>query len=89
LTEPEERALLIKSLPFAEIVDAVANACFPNQLCLYLYELSGSFMRFYEACPILKAEAEVRDTRLALAALTAMTLHKGLDLLGIQTLEQM
>ncbi len=86
----EERGLLVKILQLPEIVDAVARDCYPNQLCNYLYELSGSFMRFYESCPILKTEdAQLRNSRLALAALAAKTLHQGLDLLGIETLEQM
>jgi arginyl-tRNA synthetase len=89
LEDPLERALLLKLLQFAEIVEAVVADCFPNQLCTYLYELSGSFMRFYEGCPILKAEVSLRDSRLALADLTARTLQKGLHLLGIDTLEQM
>ena len=46
-------------------------------------------MRFYEACPILKAEANTRSSRLALADLTARTLQQGLELLGIETLEKM
>lgn len=89
LDASEERALLLKTLQFAETIQSVAADCFPNQLCLFLYELSGSFMRFYEACPVLKADPAVRDSRLALAELTARTLQKGLELLGIQTLEQM
>lgn len=89
IAEPAERQLLVKLLQFPEIVDAVVLDCYPNQLCNYLYELSGSFMRFYEACPILKAEGPLRASRLSLAALTAGTLQKGLDLLGIETLEQM
>jgi len=47
------------------------------------------FMRFYENCPILKAEPALRDSRLALSELTASTLQQGLDLLGIETLEKM
>jgi arginyl-tRNA synthetase len=43
IAEEEERRLLVKVLQFSEVVDAVAADCFPNQLCLYLYELSGSF----------------------------------------------
>ena len=46
-------------------------------------------MRFYEACPVLKAEQDVRASRLHLVALTAKTLEKGLTLLGLETLEQM
>ena len=89
ISEPEERLLLLKILQLDEIVQAVANECFPNQLCNYLYELAGLFMRFYDACPILKANETVKRSRLALASLTAETLRVGLDLLGIETLEQM
>ena len=79
----------MKIVQLPEVIDAVASDCFPNQLCNYLYELAGCFMRFYEACPILKASATVKDSRLSLAALTAAALKQGLDLLGIETLEQM
>ena len=49
----------------------------PNQLCNYLYELSGLFMKFYENCPILKAEGSQAESRLALCRLTAETLQQG------------
>jgi arginyl-tRNA synthetase len=89
LSSKEERALLVKVLQLPETVDAVAADCYPNQLCNYLYELAGLFMRFYEACPILKAEGETQHSRLALAAFTADALAQGLNLLGIEPLEQM
>lgn len=88
-TEAAERNLLLKILQLPEIVDMVARDCYPNFLCNYLYELAGLFMRFYESCPILTAEPELRDSRLALSALAAATLQQGLGLLGIETLEQM
>lgn len=88
-TEAAERYLLLKILQLPEIVDMVARDCYPNFLCNYLYELAGLFMRFYESCPILKAEPKLRDSRLALSALAAATLQQGLGLLGIETLEQM
>jgi arginyl-tRNA synthetase len=87
--EPAERNLLVKIMQLPEVVEMVARDCYPNLLCNYLYELAGLFMRFYESCPILKADDELRDSRLALSALTAATLHQGLDLLGIETLEKM
>ena len=86
---PEERALLLKSLQLAETIDAVAHDCFPNTLSNYLYELSGSFMRFYEACPIQGTDASTRTNRLSLCVLASETLKQGLDLLGIETLERM
>ena len=89
LSRPEERALLLKVLQLPEVVETVARDCHPNLLCGYLYELSGVFMRFYEACPVLKADPQTRNTRLAIASLTGQALEQGLDLLGIQTLERM
>jgi len=86
---PEEQTLGLKLLQFSEIVEQVAEDCFPNQLCLYLYELAGIYMRFYEACPVLKAEADIRQSRLGLCHLTALTIKQGLALLGIDTLEKM
>ena len=85
----EERNLLIKVLQFPEIVNTVSADCYPNLLCNYLYELAGIFMRFYEACPILKADKPIKSSRIALASLTAAALKEGLDLLGIETLEKM
>jgi arginyl-tRNA synthetase len=89
VTAPEEQALALKLLQFSETVELLAADCLPNQLCLYLYDLAGVFMRFYEACPVLKAEGNERATRLGLCQLTAKTLKQGLNLLGITTLEQM
>lgn len=89
IAEPAERALLIKILQMPEVMRAVATECYPNLLCNYLYELAGIFMRFYEQCPVLKAEAEIRQARLLLAELTSNTLKKGLELLGLDTLEKM
>ncbi len=85
----EERALILKLLQYPETLHVVAAECMPSHLCTYLYELAGTFMRFYEACPVLKADADIRDSRLALVELTAELLKTGLGLLGLQTLESM
>jgi arginyl-tRNA synthetase len=89
ISHQAERALLLKNLQLAEVLQQVSVDYFPSHLSTYLYELAGVFMRFYEECPILKAENEVRASRLALAAITAQTLQEGLGLLGLDTLEQM
>jgi arginyl-tRNA synthetase len=89
INAPEEQALALKLMQFTETVELLADTCLPNQLCLYLYELAGTFMKFYEACPVLKAEGAERESRLGLCQLTARTLKQGLELLGIRTLEQM
>jgi arginyl-tRNA synthetase len=81
---------LAKSLcQFAEIVPQVLNDFRPNILANYLFELANSFHAFYEACPVLKAEAQARASRLALCALSARVLQRGLNLLGIDVPEKM
>ena len=62
---------------------AVGRELRPHLLCTYLYELATRFSGFYENCPVLKSDGDVRSSRLALSKLTAETLAKGLDLLGI------
>ena len=89
LEQPLELELGVKLMQLPETLEAVAEDFQANILCNYLFELAGIFMSFYEACPILKATPEVRDSRLLLADLTATTLKKGLDLLGIEVVEQM
>ena len=91
INEPAERTLALSLAQFGEVVEQVGAKCYPHELCTYLYELSGRFMSFYESCPILRAGVpeDVRNSRLQLAMLTAGVLKKGLDLLGIQTLDRM
>src|ERR1051325_5149966 len=86
---PEELALARQLLNFGLVLEAVAEECRPNFLCNYLYELAGLFARFYEACPVLKAAESERASRLVLCDVTARVLKQGLDVLGIETTEQM
>ena len=89
LTEPAELALAKHLLHVNLVLEAVAEEYRPNFLCNYLYELAGHFTAFYEACPVLKAAPGIRESRLALADLTGRVLKQGLDVLGIETVDQM
>lgn len=90
LVESAERALALKLLDFGAVVAAVGESLEPHRLAAYLFELAQTFTAFYEHCPVLKAEdPAVRDSRLALCALTLQVLQTGLSLLGIATPEQM
>ncbi|GAB4062289.1 arginine--tRNA ligase [Angustibacter speluncae] len=89
LGEPAERALALRLLQFGTVVAQVGDQLEPHRLCAYLFELAQDFSAFYEACPVLKAEPDVRTSRLALAAHTHDVLVQGLDLLGIAAPAQM
>ena len=89
LEQPLEQQLAVELLKFEDVLQSVAETSFPHYLANYLYQLATLFSRFYEACPILKAQGDVRDLRLKLAQLTGETLKMGLDLLGIDVLDVM
>ncbi len=76
-------------LNFGLVLQAVATEYRPNLLCNYLYELAGHFARFYENCPVLKAEDADRARRLTLCESIARVLKSGLEVLGIETMEEM
>lgn len=89
LTEPEEQTLALLLSRFGEVVDSVAELLQPHRLCGYLYELAGALSVFYERCPVLKSEGEVRASRLGLCLATRQVIASGLDLLGIEAPDRM
>jgi len=90
LNTPQERALAIALLQFAETLDRVVSDYRPNHLTAYLFELATRYSTFFENCPVLKAESDtLRTSRLKLCDLTARTIELGLKLLGINVVERM
>jgi arginyl-tRNA synthetase len=89
LEEPAEQQLALLLSRFGETVTGVARDLQPHKLCTYLYEVAGALSVFYEQCPVLKSEGEVRTSRLALCAATKRVLASGLDLLGIEAPDRM
>lgn len=74
---------------FGEVLPTVLDGHKPNILSNYLLELAKAFHSFFEACPVLKSEGDVRKSRLVLCELTGRVLQQGLGLLGIQVSERM
>ncbi len=89
LGAPAEAALARQLLKLGDVAHAAAETYQPHLVCDHLYSLSRAFSTFYEGCPVLKAEPDVRASRLALSALTARQLRRGLALLGIDVVERM
>jgi arginyl-tRNA synthetase len=87
--EPAERELAIQLLAFEALLRAVADTMEFHRLAHYLYALACAFTVFYESCPVLKADEEIRSSRLVMCDLTARTLQIGLGLLGIESPDQM
>jgi arginyl-tRNA synthetase len=90
LDEDAERALALALLGFGTAVGKAAQGAEPHVLAAYLFDVASAFTTFYEHCPVLSAPSpELRDSRLALSALTLRVLVTGLGLLGIPVPERM
>ncbi|MFE7223820.1 arginine--tRNA ligase [Nocardioides sp. NPDC057577] len=89
LSHPAEQRLALELTGFASVVAKVADTLEPHHLTAYLYGLATALTGFYENCPVLKAEGEVRQTRLALCEATRRVLSEGLGLLGIEAPQRM
>jgi arginyl-tRNA synthetase len=90
LDTPHERALAVQLLRFHEVLDAAAKDYKPNLITAYLWDLAKAYSGFFENCHVLKAPTpELRQSRLLLCDLTARVIQRGLDLLGIRTVERM
>ncbi len=90
LTTTAAEISLIKLLQsFPPAVSAASEQLKPAILSRYLLDLAQSFSNFYNDCPILNAEPDVRDARLLLCAAVRQVMENGLNLLDIGALEEM
>jgi arginyl-tRNA synthetase len=74
---------------FPQEVEKSAKEMRPLLIANYAYDLAKAFSNFYNQCPVLTAEAQIRDFRLALTAASKQVIQNSLSLLGIQIPEVM
>jgi arginyl-tRNA synthetase len=90
VAEGAERALALQLLGFGGAVRGTAATAEPHKLAGFLFDTASAFTTFYEQCPVLQApEPSIRQSRLALSALTLRVLVTGLGLLGIPVPDRM
>lgn len=84
-----ELALARKLVQFADAQAQAVATLRPHVLCLYLYELAGTFSAFYTAEKVAVEDPAIRARRLRLCARTLLILETGLGLLCLRTLSRM
>jgi arginyl-tRNA synthetase len=82
--DPTEVELIDRLSRFPGEVQRAANELKPLHITNSAYEIAKAFTDFYNACPVIKAEPDVRDARLRLAAAARQTIANALNLLGIE-----
>jgi arginyl-tRNA synthetase len=83
--------LLGKKLAYFPLVIKEASSGFkPHLITQFLFETASLFHQFYRDCPVNTAEHDsIKIARLCLVKATKIVLENGLDLLGIESLEEM
>ncbi len=84
-----EYQLLRKLGEFPEKVSSAAENRDPVKVANYLSTLCEEFNTFYHDCPVIDAEEDERKKRVKLVKLFIDVSDKGLELLGIEPLEEM
>ncbi len=84
-----EKKLARKISFFPLAIEQTTKELKPHSLCLYLYELATEFSSFYNQEKVMTENQDTQNLRLFLCAKTQIILELGLDILGIETLEEM
>jgi arginyl-tRNA synthetase len=90
LGNSEELQLLQKLIDFPGEVEGAARELNPARIAVHIFNTAKAFNQFYNKHQVIQAgNKQLVSARLALIKATAVVLKKGLDLLGIEVLENM
>lgn len=85
-----EKELIMQLANFKTVVAKSAETLSPALVANYVYDLVKAYNSFYQNNPILNQEDEnVKQFRLNISDITAKTIKKSLELLGIGTVNRM
>lgn len=86
---PEEYDVIKELGRFKDIVKSAGEKYEPSLITRYTLDLSASFNKFYFACKIACEDENVKNFRLQIASAVKTVLTNALNLLGIDTVEEM
>jgi arginyl-tRNA synthetase len=89
LTEPVEIELGSTLLDYPEVIQSCLRFLEPQKMVEYLHTVAELYHKFYQECPILKADPGIRTARLELSLSVRQVLRNGFRLLGISAPESM
>ncbi len=89
LNNEHEIRLGLLLLDYPEVIETCARLLEPQKMVEYLHGVAERYHRFYQECPILKAEPDIRNARLLLSMAARQVLRNGFSILGITAPESM
>lgn len=85
----DEYAVLNELGKFKEVIKSSAEKYEPSYVTRYALDLASAFNKFYFTCKILGEEENVKNFRLSICKAVKIVLTNALNLLGIETVEEM
>lgn len=89
LTLEPEIQLGFTLLDYPEVIRTAIRLLEPQKMVEYLHSVAEQYHKFYQECPILKADPDIRTARLFLSLATRQVLRNGFTILGISAPESM
>jgi arginyl-tRNA synthetase len=89
LAHPSEIALAKGLARFPSVIGECGRSTMCHPVALYGFEVASLFNQFYRDCPVLTAEVELKNARLALVTAAKLVLMNVLDTLGIVAPEEL
>ncbi len=90
LKDSHEKQLILHMQEFYDVVEKAANSYSLLPICVFVYELSKKFSKFYSECKVNDpSKVELTNARVGLLNATASVLKKGLELIGISVVDRM
>ena len=89
LASDHEKALVKIISSFPTVIQECAENRRAHTLASYAQELASQFNQFYRYMPVLRAEGDIREARLALVESSMWALRNALSCLGMEAPEEM
>ena len=85
-----EKALMLETAKFQDVINTVYEEIAPHKICAYVYDLANVFNKFYHETKILSEEdTQRRNSYIAMLKLAKDVLETSIDLLGFEAPERM
>jgi arginyl-tRNA synthetase len=85
----KEHYLIMSLGKYPETVMKAGAEYDPSVIAKYIFDLARSFNDYYHSVPVLKADVKTRAARLRLIGSVKQVITNGLELLGIEVMEEM
>jgi len=89
LSSEPEIDLASSLLDFPDVIASCLRFLEPQKMVEYLHTVAERYHKFYQECPILKAEPDIRNARMELSLCVRQVLQNGFRILGISAPESM